>query len=103
MNQSAILALAIAFSSVVVSGINICDNTPCEPQINASLGKESTIFLESNSLTGFEWWTKFDPNYLNLINSTFVNGNEMSGMVGVPGKQVSKRLPSMQRARAIQT
>jgi predicted secreted protein len=38
--------------------------------------------------TGFEWWTKFDPNYLNLINSTFVSGNEMSGMVGVPGKEM---------------
>ena len=89
MNQYAILALAIAFSSVlIVSGTNICDNAPCEPQINASLGKDFTISLESNPPTGFEWWTKFDPSYLNLLNSKFISGNEKSGMVGVPGKEM---------------
>jgi inhibitor of cysteine peptidase len=71
----------------VVSGANFCDNAPCEPPINASLGKEFTISLESNPSTGFEWWTKFDPNYLSLMSSTFVSGNEKSGMVGVPGKE----------------
>jgi len=89
MNQSAILALVIVISSVlIVSGTNICSNSPCEPQINASIGKEFTISLESNPSTGFEWWTKFDPDYLSLLNSTFVSGNERSGLVGVPGKDV---------------
>ena len=89
MNQFAILALAIVFSSVlIVSGTNICDNAPWEPKINASLGKEFAISLESNHSTGFEWWTKFDPNYLSLLNSTFISGNEKSGMVGVPGKEL---------------
>jgi predicted secreted protein len=89
MNQSTILALAIVFSSVlIVSGTNICDNAPCEPQINGSLGKEFTISLESNPSTGFEWWTNFDPNYLSLLNSTFISGNEKSGMVGVPEKKL---------------
>ena len=88
MNQSTILALAIVFMSVlIVSGTNICDNAPCEPQINASVGKEFTISLESNPSTGFEWWTKFDPNCLSLSNSTFIGGSEKSGMVGVPGKE----------------
>ena len=88
MNHYAILALAIAFSSVfIVSGTNICDNAPCEPQINASLGKEFTISLESNPSTGFEWWTKFDPSYLSLSNLTFIGGDKKSGMVGVPGKE----------------
>ena len=88
MNKSTILALAIAVSSIaIVSGTNICDNAPCEPQINASLGKEFTISFESNPSTGFEWWTKFDPAYLSLTNSIFVSGNEKSGMVGVPGKE----------------
>jgi predicted secreted protein len=86
MNQSSILALAIVFSSVmIVSGTNICDNAPCEPQINASVGKEFAIALESNPLTGFEWWAKFDPKYLNLLNSTVVSGNEKLGMLGVSG------------------
>jgi inhibitor of cysteine peptidase len=89
MNKSTILALAIVFSSVViVSGINICDNAPCEPQINASVGKDFTISLESNPSTGFEWWTKFDPSYLTLSKSTFINVNEKSGMVAVPGKEM---------------
>src|SRR5512139_3050668 len=88
MNQSTILALAIVLSSVVVvSGTDICDNAPCESQINTSVGKEFTISLESNPSTGFEWWTKFDPNYLSLMKSAFVGGNEKSGMVGVPGKE----------------
>jgi len=89
MNQSVILALAIVFSSVlIVSGTNICNNAPCEPQINTSPGKEFAIPLESNPSTGFEWWTKFDPSYLNLLNSKFISGNEKSGMVGVPGKEM---------------
>jgi len=87
MNQSAVLALAIVFSSVLIgSGTNICTNAPCESQINASLGKEFTISLESNPSTGFEWWTKLDPSYLSLVNSTIISGNKKSGMVGVPGK-----------------
>jgi len=80
--------ISFTFLSVMIaSGTDICDNSPCEPQINASLGKEFAISLESNPSTGFEWWTKFDPNYLSLMNSTFVSGNEKSGMVGVPGKE----------------
>jgi predicted secreted protein len=91
MNQAVILILAMVFSSVaIVSGTNIiiCDNAPCESQINASLGKEFAISLEFDPSTGFEWWTKFDPNYLSLICSTFVTGNEMPGLVGVPGTEL---------------
>ena len=76
MNQTAILTLALIFSSaMVVSGTNICDTASCEPQINASLGKEFIVSLESNPSTGFEWWTEFDPNYLSLMNSTFGQRN----------------------------
>ena len=78
MNQSAILALAIVFSSImIVSGTNICDNALCEPQINASLEEEFTLPLESNPSTGFEWWTNFDPNYLTLSNSTLIGGKKL--------------------------
>jgi predicted secreted protein len=88
MNQSAILALAIVLSSVlIVSGTNIYDKAPCEPQINTSLGKEFTISLDFNPPT-FEWWTNFDPNYLSLLNSTFISGNEKSGMLGFSGKKL---------------
>jgi predicted secreted protein len=78
MNESAILALAFVLSSVlIVSGTNICDNAQCESPINVNLGKEFTISLESNPSTGFEWWTKFDPNYLTLSNSTLIGGKKL--------------------------
>ena len=77
MKQPAILALVIVFLSVlIVSGTNICDNTPCEPQINASIGKEFNMSLESNASNGFEWWMKFDHKNLTLLNSTFISGNK---------------------------
>jgi predicted secreted protein len=88
MNQYVILALAIVFSSVLIVSGNICDNAPCEPKINANVGTEFTITLESNPSTGFEWWTKFDPKYLSLMDSRFTSGNQKSGMVGVTGKQM---------------
>ena len=89
MNRCGILALAIVFSSVlIVSASNICNNEPCEPQINASLGKEFTIALESNPSISFEWWTNFDPNYLTLLNSTFLSGNEKPVMPSVSGKKL---------------
>lgn len=87
MNQSGFVALIIVLlSNMVVSGTDLCDNAPCEPQIDVSLGKEFAIPLESSPSTGFEWWTKFDPIYLGLMNSTFASGNEGSGLAGAPGK-----------------
>lgn len=92
MNRNAILVLALAlvFSSMgSVLAASICDNAPCEQTINASLGKEFTISFESNPMsTGFEWWTKFDPEYLSLVSESFVKGNASERMVGVPGTQV---------------
>ena len=91
MDNESICNFGISFtflSVMIASGTDICDNSPCEPQINASLGKEFAISLESNPSTGFEWWTKYDPNYLDLMNSTFVNGNEKSGLLGVQGTQM---------------
>ena len=85
IDRSAVLAssLAIIFMSALIAcGTNICDNSPCEPQINSSLGSEFLIPLESYSATGFEWWTEFDPNYLSLINKTVITGNEQLGIVG---------------------
>ncbi len=89
MNRNAILVLALVFSSMgSVLAASICDNAPCEKMINASVGVEFTISFESNSMsTGFEWWTKFDPEYLSLVKASFVEGNASERMVGVPGTQ----------------
>ncbi len=90
MNKYAVLVLALALSSIgIVFASSICDNAPCEKAINTSVGKEFNISIESNpTSTGFEWWTKFDPQYLNLVNASYVRGNASPGMVGVPGREV---------------
>ena len=89
MNRNAILILVLVISSIGPVLGSICDNAPCEKTINASIGKDFTISFESNAMsTGFEWWTKFDPEYLSLINETYLSGNASLRMVGVPGKQV---------------
>ena len=74
------------------------DNEPCEPQINASLGKDFTITLKSNPSTGFELGTKFYPNYLSILSSAYINGNEneKSRMLGVPGKDDFFSTPEIQ-------
>jgi len=90
MNRYAILALAVVLSTIAsVSANGICDNAPCEAQINVSLDNEFNISLDSNpGSTGFDWWTNFDTSYLSLVNSTFARGNASSGMVGQPGKRI---------------
>jgi predicted secreted protein len=90
MNSYVILALAAVLSTIASASANgICDNAPCEAQINASLDMEFNISLDSNAgSTGFEWWTNFDTAYLRLTNSTSVRGNAPSGMVGQPGKRI---------------
>ena len=83
MNGLVIWPLAsILFSAMIASGANLCDNSPCEPQINTSLGNELVIPLESYSATGFSWWSDFDPDYLSLVNKTTISGNEQLGILG---------------------
>jgi len=83
MNRFVTWPLAIIlFSAVIASGANLCDNSPCEPQINTSLDDEFTISLESYSATGFSWYSDFDPNYLNLVNKTTISGNDQLGISG---------------------
>jgi predicted secreted protein len=91
----AIVLLALAFFSIgAVSANSICDNAPCEKAVKASLGKEFMISVESNPRsTGFNWWTSFDPQYLNLVNATYVPGNKNTLMVGVPGMEVFTFVP----------
>ncbi len=72
----------VLFSCIIASGSNLCDNSPCEPQINTSLNDEFTISLESYPATGFSWWSDFDPNYLSLVNKTTIGGNDQIGISG---------------------
>jgi predicted secreted protein len=89
MNRCVTSVFALAFSLIaLVSANSICDNAPCEKQINVSAGKDFTISLEANpGSTGFDWWTNFDTHYLSLVNSTFNPENAASGMIGSSGTE----------------
>jgi inhibitor of cysteine peptidase len=95
MGRCAIILLALAFFLIGAASANsICDNAPCEKVVNASLGKEFIVSVESNPRsTGFDWWTSFDPQYVNLVNATYIPGNKSTVMVGVPGREVFTFVP----------
>jgi inhibitor of cysteine peptidase len=89
MNRLLCIVLTAAlFSLAAVSASSICDNAPCENSINVSQGENFNISLESNPSTGFDWWSQFETEYLSLVDSTYIPGNQEAGMVGVPGKEV---------------
>ena len=88
MKKVAYIILAVAFLSIASASANICDNAPCEKTINATVGENFAITLPFYSGTGFEWWTNFDPAYLNLVNSSDLVKDSGSGMVGLPRERV---------------
>ncbi len=82
-----IILAVILFAVASASANSICANAPCEDPINATVGENFTIALESNAgSTGFEWWVQFDTQYLNLVDSS--TQSEKAEMVGVPGKKL---------------
>jgi predicted secreted protein len=88
MNRLIALVAAATFFSIVAASASICDNAPCEPLINTSVGDNFTISLESTGSTGFNWWAQFDPQYLILRDSATQSPSKSPGMVGVPEMQV---------------
>ena len=80
--------MSVTFLIIVAASASICDNAPCEPPINASVGDNFTISLESTGSTGFNWWAQFDPQYLILRSSATQSPSTSPGMVGVPEMQV---------------
>jgi predicted secreted protein len=80
---------ALLFALATTSAGSICDNAPCEDAVNALAGENFSIDLKSNAgSTGYEWWTQFDTEYLELVSSSEQSGNAKPGWVGVPGKKV---------------
>ena len=88
MNKLITLVMSVTFLTIVAASASICDNAPCEPPINASVGDNFTISLKSTASTGFDWWAQFDPQYLTLLDSSVQSPKASPGMVGVPEIQV---------------
>jgi predicted secreted protein len=88
MNRLITIVMSVTFLTIVAASASICDNAPCEPPINASVGDNFTISLKSTASTGFDWWAQFDPQYLTLLDSSVQSPQASPGMVGVPEMQV---------------
>lgn len=89
MKRYAISALALAISMIALAiGSSVCDNAPCEPVINATVGEDFNITVPSNPSTGFEWWTDFNPQFLNLAEARSITGNVSPEMTGLPETKV---------------
>jgi predicted secreted protein len=83
MKKIAHIILVVAFLSIAASSASICDNAPCEKTINATVGENFAVSQPFYSGTGFEWWVKFDPAYLDLVDSSDEAKDSSSVMVGV--------------------
>jgi predicted secreted protein len=88
MKKFAYIILTVAFLSIAAASASICDNAPCEKTIKATVGENFSISLPFYSGTGFEWWARFDPAYLNLVNSSEEATDSGSVMVGVPQERI---------------
>ena len=89
MKRYAISTLALAIYMIAMAlGSSVCDNAPCEPVINATMGEEFNITIPSNPSTGFEWWTEFDPQFLTLVGARSTQDNVSLEMVGVPENDI---------------
>lgn len=87
------LALLIPFLvlSFLVSGVSAAqDNNVAhyKPVKVVKVNKEFKIALESNPTTGYSWEAKFDPEYIKLVNSTYIAYQTNPRIVGSGGVEI---------------
>ena len=89
------LALLVSFLalSLLVSGASASQNqnAATHPVIKTKIvkvNKEFKIALESNPTTGYSWTAKFNPRYIQLVNSTYFPYKTAPNVVGSGGVQV---------------
>lgn len=81
-----ILALSLLASGAVAAQDN---NAVYKGPIKVvKVNKQFTIALASNPTTGYSWRAKFNPNYIQLVNSTYVPYPVKPGIVGSGGIQI---------------
>jgi len=82
-----LLALSFMVSGTVAAQdtSNVAHHNPIKI---VKVNKEFRIVLPSNPTTGYSWMTKFDPNYLQLVNSTYIAYPTRPGIVGSGGIQI---------------
>ena len=93
MKKYLALLIPLLALSFLVSGASAAQN----PNIGAhsvlatkivKVNHEFTIALASNPTTGYSWMAKSDPNYVQLVNSTYMPYRTISGIVGSGGIQI---------------
>ena len=92
MKRYVALFVSLLALSFMVSGTVAAQDTSNVAQHNpikiVQVNKEFRIALSSNPTTGYLWMTKFDPNYLQLVNSTYIAYPTRPGIVGSGGIQI---------------
>jgi len=81
----ALLALSFLVSGAFAAQNN---NVAHEPLKIVKVNKEFKIALESNPTTGYSWTAKFNPKYIQLVNSIYIAYKTDHGIVGSGGIQV---------------
>lgn len=92
MKKYLVLLVPLLVLSSLVSGVSAAQDTGnvahYKPVKIVKVNKEFKIALESNPTTGYSWTAKFDPEYIKLVNSTYIPYPTYQGIVGSGGIEV---------------
>jgi inhibitor of cysteine peptidase len=93
MKKYLALLISLLALSLLVSGASAAQNqnTATHPIIKTELvkvNKEFRVILKSNPTTGYSWTPKFDPKYIQLVNSKYVPYKTSNNVVGSGGVQI---------------
>jgi inhibitor of cysteine peptidase len=81
--------LALSFlASGAVAAQDTTDVAYNGPVKIVKVNKEFIIALPSNPTTGYSWMAHFDPDYIKLVNSTYIPYPTRHGIVGSGGIQI---------------
>lgn len=87
------LLIPLLALSFLVSGVSAAQDpsTGTHTMLATKIVKannEFMILLDSNPTTGYSWMVKSDPNYVQLVNSTYISYKTRPGIVGSEGIQI---------------
>jgi len=92
MKKYLALLITVLALSLLASGAVSAHYINCVPYHGPTkivkVDREFKIVLPSNPTTGYEWMAKFDPNYIQLVNSTYIAYPTRPGIVGSGGIQI---------------
>ena len=87
------LLIPLLVLSFLVSGVSAAQNqnVGVHPVLKTKMvmvNSKFAIALGSNPTTGYSWTAKFDPDYIQLVNSTYLPYPTRHGIVGSGGIEI---------------